>query len=648
MPGMIPEDVYQLTGAGDPRISPDGRAVAYVVWRIDRESNEYRSNIWLARLDGSEPPRQLTFGPRRDADPRWSPDGRLLAFTSNRAGDSMQLSVLPASGGGEARKLTDLKEDVKQAAWAPDGSRIAFISRVRADYYDEEDEKKRPPRRVTRVFYKLDNEGWTVDRPSHLFVVASDGSEGPVQLLSGDTEESRPAWSPDGTKLAFASARHEDWDIDPAEDIYVMDAGGGEPTLLTTTDGACSLPAWSPGGDRLALTYTPGVFDDPRHTQIAVIPSSGGRPEILTASLDRNCSPYPEIREPVWLGDELLFAVEDHGNTHLYSVSADGSTKPTLVIGGDMGVTGFDAVQGQVVHTATAPTALAELFIGDRRLTEVGRPFAEGRELSSPERFTAVSPDGTEVEAWIIRPAGFDAGRTYPLLLNIHGGPFTQYGNKFFDEFQVYAGAGYAVVYCNPRGSSGYSEAWGRAIRGPVQGGPGWGTVDYEDVMAVVDEALKRFDFVDADRLGVMGGSYGGYMTSWIVGHTDRFQVAISERAVNDVRGEGGASDIAIWWKAVTGAHYWEEPEAMLAMSPATYAKDITTPLLIIHSENDLRCPIGQGEDLFTRLRAMKREVEFVRFPAEGHELSRSGSPIHRVWRFEIVLDWLGRYLKER
>src|SRR5947208_7959534 len=207
MPGMIPEDVYQLTGAGDPRISPDGRAVAYVVWRIDRESNEYRSNIWLARLDGSEPPRQLTFGPRRDADPRWSPDGRLLAFTSNRAGDCMQLSVLPASGGGEARKLTDLKEDVKQAAWAPDGARIAFISRVRADYYDEEDEKKRPPRRVTRVFYKLDNEGWTVDRPSHLFVVASDGSEGPVQLLSGDTEESRPPWSQHRTKLPFASAR---------------------------------------------------------------------------------------------------------------------------------------------------------------------------------------------------------------------------------------------------------------------------------------------------------------------------------------------------------------------------------------------------------------------------------------------------------
>src|SRR5207247_4084804 len=189
----------------------------------------------------------------------------------------------------------------------------------------------------------------------------------------------------------------------------------------------------------------------------------------------------------------------------------------------------FDAVQGQVVHTATAPTALAELFIGDRRLTEVGRPFAEGRELSSPERFTAVSPDGTEVEAWIIRPAGFDAGRTYPLLLTIHGGPFTQYGNKFFDEFQVYAGAGYAVVYCNPRGSSGYSEAWGRAIRGPVEGGPGWGTVDYEDVMAVVDEALKRFEFVDPDRLGVMGGSYGGYMTSWIVGHTARFQVGISD-----------------------------------------------------------------------------------------------------------------------
>jgi dipeptidyl aminopeptidase/acylaminoacyl peptidase len=369
---------------------------------------------------------------------------------------------------------------------------------------------------------------------------------------------------------------------------------------------------------------------------------------LLSATLDRNCSSYPELREPVWDGDNLLFVAEDGGNSHIYRVPADGSGRPELVVGGDQVLTGFDAVLRTIVHAASTPTSLAELFAGDRQLTEVGKPFAVGRELRAPERFMAISPDGSEVEAWIMRPVGFQKGKKYPLLLNIHGGPFTQYGNKFFDEFQVYAGAGYAVVYSNPRGSSGYSEAWGRAIKGPVEGGPGWGTVDYEDVMAVVDEALKRFEFVDPDRLGVMGGSYGGYMTSWIVGHTDRFQVGISERAVNEIIGEGGSSDIAIWWKAVTGAHYWEEPEAMRKLSPATYAKDITTPLLIVHSENDLRCPVGQGEDLFTRLRAMKREVEFVRFPAEGHELSRSGSPFHRVKRFEIILDWLGRYLKEK
>ena len=247
-----------------------------------------------------------------------------------------------------------------------------------------------------------------------------------------------------------------------------------------------------------------------------------------------------------------------------------------------------------------------------------------------------------------MRPAGFKEGEKYPLLLNIHGGPFTQYGNKFFDEFQVYAGAGYAVVYSNPRGSSGYSEDWGRAIRGPVNEGPGWGTVDYEDLMAVVDEAIKRFDFCDPDRVGVMGGSYGGYMTSWIVGHTDRFQAAISERAVNQWVSMWGSSDFGWDFRGYIGAFLFENLEAYVKMSPATYATNITTPLLILHSENDLRCPIEQGEQLFTTLRLLKREVEFVRFPSEGHELSRSGNPAHRVMRFQIVLDWLDRYLKKR
>ena len=645
MAGMMPEDIYELTGVADPRISPDGKQVAFVVSRIDKDSNEYKGNIWVAAGDGREPQRQLTFGERRDADPRWSPDGTRLSFTSNRAGDTMQLYVMQLHGGGEAQKLTDLKEDVGHTVWSPDGFQIAFASRVRADYYDIEDEKKRPPRRITRLFFKLDNEGWTIDRPSHLFLVRTDGSKAPVQLTSGDYENDKPSWSPDGSKLAFISSRHEDWDVYPASDIYVVSTDDPKPIKLTGTDGLCDAPSWSPDGSTIAFLYWPGVFDSPRHAQVGVIAASGGRHSLLTGSLDRNCGPFPEIREPVWQGSNLLFGVEDRGNTHLYSASINGGT-PEVVVGGELGVTGYDVVGETVVHTATGPTTLTELYANGRQVTEIGQAFIAERELPVPHHFTVTSPDGAEVDAWIIRPVRCEEGKTYPLLLNIHGGPFTQYGNKFFDEFQVYAGAGYGVVFSNPRGSSGYTEAWGRAIRGPVEGGPGWGTVDYQDLMAVVDGAIQRFDFVDPQRLGVMGGSYGGYMTSWIVGHTDRFKVGISERAVNDVLSEGGASDISIWWKAITGAHYWEQPEAMHGMSPATYAENVHTPLLIIHSDNDLRCPVAQAEDLFTRLRVLKREVEFVRFPAESHELTRSGSPFHRVQRFEIILDWLERHLK--
>jgi dipeptidyl aminopeptidase/acylaminoacyl peptidase len=642
---MVPEDVYELTGVSDPRVSPDGKTVAYVVWRLDKESNATKGAIWMAATDGSTPPRQFTSGESLDADPRWSPDGSRLAFTSKRGTDAAQLFVIPVAG-GEARKLTDLKEDVQYAAWSPDGSRIAFAARVPDPANDEKDERKRAPRRITRLAYKLDNEGWTIDRPHHIYTVTADGSGEPVQLTSGDVEDLRPAWSPDGTRIAFAAARHDDWDIVPGEDVYVVSADGGEPERLTATDGYATLPSWSPDGSRIAYTFAPGIFDEPRHSQIAVIDVASRDRRLLTETLDRNSSPYPEMREPIWDGEDLVFAVEDSGNTHLYRVPADGSEAPERIVGGDRMVTGYDVAGGTIAHSVAGPTALSELYVGERQLTDVGAAFAEGRELVAPERFTAISPDGTEVEAWVIRPAGFEEGRKYPTLLNIHGGPFTQYGNKFFDEFQVYAGAGYVVVYSNPRGSSGYSEAWGRAIRGPAEGGPGWGTVDYEDVMAVMDEAIKRFDFVDPDRLGVMGGSYGGYMTSWIVGHNDRFRAAISERAVNNLLAEGGSSDIAYFWKGYIGAHPWDAPEAYTKMSPSTYAKDITTPLLILHSEDDLRCPIAQGEDLFIVLRALRREVEMVRFPAEGHELSRSGSPIHRVTRFEVILDWWERHLK--
>jgi dipeptidyl aminopeptidase/acylaminoacyl peptidase len=644
MAGMVPEDVYKLSGVGDPRVSPDGTTVAYAVWSIDRESAEYRSAIWLAPVDGSLPPRRFTSGSKRDTAPRWSPDATQLAFVSNREGEHAQLYVMPIAG-GEPRKLTDLKEDVAAPAWSPDGATIVFASRVPHTAYDEDDPKKREPRRFTRLQFKLDNVGWTGDRRQHLFTVAADGSAEPVQITDGDFEDADPCWSPDG-RIAFSSSRDEDWDRSPTRDLYVLD-GSGEPEKLTTTDGVSEQPSWSPDGTRIAHLFYPGVWDDPRHTQVAVLDLATGERRILTVPLDRNCAPYPALREPIWDGEDLLFTSEDGGNTPLYRVAADGSADPAPVLAGDHNLAGYDAAGGVVVHARTGPTSLAEVFIEERPLTDVGAAFASGRELAAPERFVARSADGSEVEAWMIRPVGLEPGDRCPTLLNVHGGPFSQYGNRFFDEFQVQAGAGYAVLYANPRGSSGYSEAWGRAIRGPVGGGSGWGTVDYEDLMAVVDEAIRRFEFVDPGRIGVLGGSYGGFMTSWMIGHTDRFRAACSERACNNFILEGGSADIGWWFKGEIGAHWFEAPDVYLKMSPSTYAPDITTPVLILHSENDLRCPVGHAEDLFTILRLLGREVELVRFPEESHELSRSGSPVHRVQRFEVILDWFDRHLKK-
>ena len=467
-------------------------------------------------------------------------------------------------------------------------------------------------------------------------------------MTSGDFEDGSPTWSPDGSQLAFVSARDEDWDLELFSDVHVISAdGSGELRTLTPSTGAYEAVVWSPDGTQLAALYSKGVLDFPRNTHVAVVPATGGEPRLLTEKLDRTCSPLPFVREPAWDGDRIAFALEDCGNVHLYSVAADGSDEPRCLLGGERVITGFDIADGRVVHSASTSTTLSELFARDTQLTEVGNAFAEGRRLAEPERFTARSEDGTAVHCWIVRPAGFEAGMRYPTLLSIHGGPFSQYSSGFFDEFQVYSGGGYAVVYCNPRGSSGRSEEWGRAIRGPSNGqGPGWGTVDYQDLMAAVDAAVEQYDFVDPERLGVLGGSYGGYMTTWIVGHTNRFKAACSERAVNNLVSAYGSSDLFWAFKGMLGSYLYEDFDAWVDRSPSLYAKDIETPLLIMHSENDLRCSIEQAEHLFITLRLARKPVEFVRFPAESHELSRSGSPTHRVQRFEVLLDWFDRYLK--
>ncbi|MCA1840600.1 MAG: prolyl oligopeptidase family serine peptidase [Actinomycetota bacterium] len=658
MRGLVPEDVYRFRWASDPRLSPDGNRFAYVVVSIDQEENEYRPQIWMADVSAvADSALPFTSGKHKESKPRWSPDGSWLAYVAHHSDEGSELMVI-STAGGEARELLHLEEDFDDIAWSPDGSRIAFVARSRdEERYAKKKEKDQSPRRITRTFFRLDNVGWTIDRPTQLFVINTDGSnEEPTQLTKGEFSVGGLSWSPDGDRIAFCSGRHDTWDRDLFSDIFVIGSQGGEPERITDTDSSYSSASWGPDG-KIAFTWTPDPVEGPWHSRIGIIDPNSRNTSILTHELDLQAEPFPALREPVWFDSKIWFAAEDSGNVHLYRTDPSNGVAPELVIGGTGGVTGFDIAGGNIVFTRSTPTHLSDVHVAkltDLPLTDpqpllgVDEETFSDVELSQPERFIAKSSDGTEVEAWIVRPAGFKEGERYPALLNIHGGPFTQYSNKFFDEFHAYAGAGYVVIYANPRGSSGYSEAWGRAIKGPKTKDPGtgWGACDYDDLMAVVDEAVSRFSFIDAGRLGVMGGSYGGYMTSWIISHNDRFKAAISERAVNNMLTMAHASDVATYFGKELGPSYLDDPQEYLRVSPITYVKNIKTPVLIMHSEQDLRCPIEQGEQLFMALKSLGKEVEFVRFPGESHELSRSGAPLHRVQRFEIVIEWFDRFLK--
>lgn len=656
MRGMMPEDLFKLSTVGDPRVSPDGGLVIFTESGFDQERNESTSRLWIATAADPGETRPFTSGDHREAKPRWSGDGRWVAFASHRKEKGCELCVIPLEG-GESRVVAEFPEEIEELAWSPDTSHIALLVRDQDKAtYEKDKPKDQPARRIDRLIYRLDNVGWTIDRHRHLFVVEVKSGES-RQLTSGPFEDAGLAWSPDGEQIAFVSARHETWDLDRNTDLFVVPSKGGDPEKLTKTDSAYSSPSWSPDSSMIVFGWRPSPMNSPRNGRIGVIDMETRDIRILTEDLDRNCTPLFAAREPAWSGNNIYFVAEDFGNQPLYRIAADGSGKPEHVNGEEGMVVGFDIAGSTLACVTTHPTRPSVLTFettkaGGAQTKETRLPESIGLhediDLVSPVGFTATSADGNEVQAWCMKPSGLEEGRKYPMLLNIHGGPFSQYGNKFFDEFQVYAGAGYAVVYSNPRGSSGYPEAWGRAIRGPKSDedpGSGWGGVDFDDLMAVVDEAIARFSFIDPERLGVIGGSYGGFMTSWIIGHTDRFKAAVSERAVNNQLSMCWTSDLGPYFRSYFGPTYLEDPDEYLRMSPITYVDNIDTPVLILHSENDLRCPISQGEELFTALRLLGKEVEFVRFPGESHELSRSGAPAHRLERFQIILDWFARKL---
>jgi dipeptidyl aminopeptidase/acylaminoacyl peptidase len=662
VPGFTPADISRVVSAGDPRISPDGHWIAFVVTTIDAEANRSRQRIWVATADGATAPRPLTSGEATEKTPRWSPDGSLLAFVSKGEEGPASVCILPVGGGGERWVVAKMAVGPEAVAWSPDGRRLAYVARDPdpAVYGTPEDPKKdedRPPRRITRLYYRLNGEGFIVDRPSRLFVVPADGLTAPVPLTPRTWEADGLAWSPDGGHIVTTAGGHDTWDIDLAVDLYLVPAGGGVPERLTSSGAGHFHPSWSPDGSRIAFYLEPDPLQGPWNQRVAVLDLASREVREVSSGLDRNCAPYHDVRPPAWAGPEgLVFAAEDRGNTHLYWVPADGGASPGRLVAGERTVTSWDAVGGTIAFVASDLLHPAELVVADaadeeggRVLTDLSAGLRTAVELARPRRFTAVGGDGTEIDCWAIPPVGAAPGTRHPTLLTVHGGPFTQYGNRFLDEFHLWSGAGYAVLFCNPRGSSGRTDQWGRAVRWPEADkdpGSGWGGVDADDVMACVDTAVGSLDFVDGTRLGVLGGSYGGYMTSWLIGHNRRFRAAVSERACNDLLLLEQSSDVATAFRGYVGRTHLEAPEAYRRQSPLTYVGDVVTPVMILHSEDDLRCPVDQAESYFAALRLLGREVEQVRFAGESHELSRSGSPTHRRQRAEVILEWFDRHLR--
>ncbi|MCU0260913.1 MAG: S9 family peptidase [Ilumatobacteraceae bacterium] len=625
------------TTAGTPCVSPDGRRLAWTTATIDLEKNRTITRVWL---DGVP----VTAGPN-DRSPQFSPDGRWLAFVSKRGEKDHEatLHLLPVDGPGEVRTVCAMPDGIGDVRFSPDGRWLAFTSRTRHERYTAESVAWQAPRKIERFFARLNGEDWVFDRPQHVHVVAVDGTDRPRNLTPGDHDHFDPAWLPDSSGLIVAAARHDTWDTDHALDLYHVPLHG-EITALTSQTGRYSSPAVSPDGTRVAFIGQDDPLAGGQNQRVGIVPIDGGGHIWISLGLDRTFETTSGSGAPVWIDDETLHAVaEDRGETHLYRLHADGR-EPERVTSGPITVGAFDAAGGTVamaVATVDRPAAIHTL---DGPVS----PLAEPR--LGWERFAAPCTDGSdEIDAWIMRPADFDPAQRYPVLLNVHGGPFTQYGETFFDEAQMQAAAGFVVLMSNPRGGSGRHTAWGQAINGPKHPtvpGAGWGTVDVDDVLAVLDTALERFSFCDPARVGMLGGSYGGYMATMLAArHGHRFRAICSERAVNNLLTEEWSSDIATAFRSEHGVGPVDDPDEYLRMSPSTMARDIHVPMLLIHSEEDYRCPINQAEELWVTLRLLGRDVTFYRFPGENHELSRSGSPVHRRMRAEIVLDFFAEHL---
>ena len=644
---ISPDVIYKLRNVGDPALSPDGESLAYTLSWIDAQEMEGRSRVMLMTLDSGQT-MEFTQG-ARDTAPKFSPDGKILGFL-RPGGDGKRQVWLMGSRGGEAGQLTKLEGGVSDFAWSPDGGRLLACADVPEEISDSEDVPASVPRvtEVSRIRYRYDTLGWRGNAHFHLFTVdAKDGATS--QLTDGDWDDFAAAWSPDGTRAAFISGRRDDRDIRALTEAYVVSADGGEPELWSGGLNGVGTLTWSPDGERLLTAATEAPLGMVSWQSWLYVLQPGHSPRRITEDSIKPFVSFPPMNPgPAmrWTEDDrILFLGERRGESFLCEADPNGGGVKTL-FGGGRQATGLtlDRKATRAVELSSSPTIPGDLFQVElepgksKRLTDVNHDYLSASPPATMEKFD-YERAGLSIECRLWFPPDFDASKRYPLVMDIHGGPNGAFYDSFATVQQVLATAGYLVLAVNPRGSSTYGDDFMTAVL------EDWGGEDYLDLMGALDQAVDR-PYVDSARLGVHGYSYGGFMTTWILGHNDRFSVGVVGAPCTDLYSMYGTSDIgASFGEVQWGGSVMDAAGELLRRSPITYASNVNAPVLLLHGESDYRCPISQSEEYFTVLKRLGKEVEFVRFPGSAHSFTRLGHPKMREEYLARTLAWFQTYL---
>ena len=645
--GVLPEDYFLFETITDPHLSPDGKAVAYVLTIVDQKKNRRESSIWLLPVDRAATPRRLSTEGFSSSAPRWSPDGTTLAILSARTSDSSaaekpktQIYLLPMTGGGEGTLLTKLKNGVDGYQWSPEGTRIVIVSASGpADGIAAQD-RKSDVRHYTHIIYKFNDTGWDDGRRKHLWVANVAGGE-IRQITDGpDWNDTDPQWSPDGTRIAFVSDRTgKSYDGSRNTDVWVIPATGGQLVKISDHAFEDESPCWSPDGKQILFSGKTALH---QFFKLYVADSSGGAASKLAVQ-ELDLIPT-ELHWPA--PGALMFQASVKGEAQIFRADPAAHTF-AAVTSGPRHVHSLDVnnIAGKMIYLASDFQHLDDLYVasldgaGERQLTHLNSALWRQVDVSPVERFQYKSTDGWPVEGFFVKPVGWQAGAKYPMVLVIHGGPRDMFSVGWNQELQIYAARGWAVFFCNPRGSTGYGEKF---EHGEINN---WGVMDYQDVMAGVDAALKKYPWVDANNMGVTGGSYGGYMTNWIISHNNRFKAAVTLRSLSNF-----ISDEGTRWSPYGHEEYFrgilfDDFDQYWEASPLKYARNVHTPTLILHSDMDFQLPLEQGEQWFRALQHYGVPSALVLFPRENHNLTRTGEPKHLVESLNWQVYWFDRYL---